>query len=188
MTSTLTIHTYGTVAAAAFIAGIGHKQKCEKSRNQPGPDLEHGLVVIFSASLERRSFCSFPIYILLSELSGDFSLSTLRSMGVYYGGLLLALASAAWFLAKKRLSFWTVGDLARRALLWDRPLVDWLSFGRLLLWQTDSFALGITFTNQYSYDNVGVPLNIPLHPTQIYEALGHSCYLRFSCGDCREAR
>jgi phosphatidylglycerol:prolipoprotein diacylglycerol transferase len=31
---------------------------------------------------------------------------------------------------------------------------------------------GITFTSRYAYENVGVPLNIPLHPTQIYESIG----------------
>ena len=30
---------------------------------------------------------------------------------------------------------------------------------------------GLTFTSKYAYDNVGVPLNIPLHPTQIYESI-----------------
>jgi phosphatidylglycerol:prolipoprotein diacylglycerol transferase len=28
----------------------------------------------------------------------------------------------------------------------------------------------ITFTNQYAAENVGTPLNVPLHPTQLYEA------------------
>jgi phosphatidylglycerol:prolipoprotein diacylglycerol transferase len=31
---------------------------------------------------------------------------------------------------------------------------------------------GITFTEPYSAENVGVPLNVPLHPTQIYESIG----------------
>ena len=34
---------------------------------------------------------------------------------------------------------------------------------------THSF-LGVTFTNPYSNQTVGVPLWIPLHPTQLYEA------------------
>ena len=28
----------------------------------------------------------------------------------------------------------------------------------------------MTFTNQYAAQNVGTPLNVPLHPTQLYEA------------------
>jgi phosphatidylglycerol---prolipoprotein diacylglyceryl transferase len=38
---------------------------------------------------------------------------------------------------------------------------------------------GITFTNSYAYENVGVPLNIPLHPTQIYESVGTFCLFLF---------
>src|SRR5439155_10928066 len=29
---------------------------------------------------------------------------------------------------------------------------------------------GVTFTSQYSNEVVGVPLGVPLHPTQLYEA------------------
>jgi phosphatidylglycerol:prolipoprotein diacylglycerol transferase len=29
----------------------------------------------------------------------------------------------------------------------------------------------VTFTDRYAYDNVGVPLNTPLHPTQLYESI-----------------
>jgi len=29
---------------------------------------------------------------------------------------------------------------------------------------------GITFTNTFAHDNVGTPLGMPLHPTQLYEA------------------
>ena len=41
---------------------------------------------------------------------------------------------------------------------------------RLLLRQADDAALGITFTSPLAAANVGTPLGIPLHPTQIYEA------------------
>jgi phosphatidylglycerol:prolipoprotein diacylglycerol transferase len=34
---------------------------------------------------------------------------------------------------------------------------------------TNSF-LGVVFTKPYSHDLVGVPLGIPLHPTQLYES------------------
>jgi phosphatidylglycerol:prolipoprotein diacylglycerol transferase len=32
-------------------------------------------------------------------------------------------------------------------------------------------AWAVTFTSEYAAQNVGTPLNIPLHPTQIYEAV-----------------
>ena len=34
----------------------------------------------------------------------------------------------------------------------------------------ESLPWGITFTDEYAAANVGTPLNVPLHPTQLYEA------------------
>ena len=41
---------------------------------------------------------------------------------------------------------------------------------RLLLRQADDVPWAITFTDPFAAANVGTPLNVPLHPTQLYEA------------------
>jgi phosphatidylglycerol:prolipoprotein diacylglycerol transferase len=55
-------------------------------------------------------FSNFQYY--SQNLREIFSLSTLRSPGVYYGSLLLAIAAAALVIVKKRLPALTMADVA----------------------------------------------------------------------------
>jgi phosphatidylglycerol---prolipoprotein diacylglyceryl transferase len=171
----ITVHTYGLLLAAAFIAGIWVSSR--NARNTGiGPDLiwNLGLVVIFSALVGGKiSLLFFDFQYYSQNLREVFSLSTLRSAGAFYGGLVLALGSAAWFLLKKRLPVWTVADLAASGIALGQAIarMGCLSAG-CCYGKPTRMPWGITFTNPYAYANVGVTLNMPLHPTQIYESLG----------------
>jgi phosphatidylglycerol:prolipoprotein diacylglycerol transferase len=123
----LTVHTYGLLLAAAFIAGIWvTSRNARKSGINPDSIWNLGLVVIFSALVGAKLLLLLSDFHYYSQnIREIFSLSTLRSTGVYYGGLLLALASAAWYMTKKGLPAWTVADLAApgialgQAAAWD---------------------------------------------------------------------
>lgn len=171
----ITIHTYGLLLAAAFIAGIWITSRNAKKAGI-SPDLiwNMGLVVIFSALVGAKLLLLFSDFHYYSQNFREiFSLSTLRSTGVYYGGLLLALGSAGWYLAKKHLPVWTMADLAAPGIAFGQAIgrLGCLSAG-CCYGKPTHLPWGITFTNQYAYNNVGVTLNIPLHPTQVYESLG----------------
>ena len=101
----ITIHTYGLLLAAAFIAGIWiTSRNARKKGIHPDSIWNMGLVVIFSALVGAKILLLFSDYQYYSQNFREiFSLSTLRSSGVYYGGLLLALVSAIWYLRKKKL-------------------------------------------------------------------------------------
>jgi phosphatidylglycerol---prolipoprotein diacylglyceryl transferase len=171
----ITVHTYGLLLAAAFIAGIWVTSRNAKKAGI-GPDLiwNLGLVVIFSALVGGKILLFLSDFHYYSQnIREVFSLSTLRSAGAYYGGLLLALGSATWFLLKKRLPIRTVVDLAAPGIALGQAIarLGCLSAG-CCYGKPTHMPWGITFTNQYAYANVGVTLNMPLHPTQIYESLG----------------
>jgi len=126
----ITVHTYGLLLAAAFIAGIWISSRNARKAGI-GPDLiwNLGLVVIFSALVGGKILLLLTDFHYYSQnLREIFSLSTLRSAGAYYGGLLLALGSAAWFLLKKHLPIWIVADLAARELPLDRQSPVWDAF------------------------------------------------------------
>jgi phosphatidylglycerol---prolipoprotein diacylglyceryl transferase len=171
----LTIHTYGLLLAAAFIAGIWITSRNAKKAGISSDLIWNmGLVVIFSALVGAKILLLVSDFQYYSQNFREiFSLSTLRSMGVYYGGLILALASAAWFLAKKHLPFWTMADLAAPGIALGQAIgrLGCLSAG-CCYGKPTHLPWGITFADPYAYNNVGVTLNIPLHPTQIYESLG----------------
>jgi len=171
----LTIHTYGLLLALAFIAGIWlASRNAAKSGLNPDSIWNLGLIIIFSALVGAKLllFISDSSYYMENPRE-IFSLATLRSSGVYYGGLLLALLASAWYMHRAKLPSWQVADITAPGIALGQSIgrLGCLSAG-CCYGKPTSMPWGITFTNTYSYENVGVPLNVPLHPTQIYESLG----------------
>jgi len=171
----LTIHTYGLMLALAFIAGIWlASRNAAKAGLNPDSIWNLGLIIIFSALVGAKLLLFVSDYAYYSENPREiFSLATLRSSGVYYGGLMLALAASAWYLHRAKLPSWKVADITAPGIALGQAIgrIGCLSAG-CCYGKPTTMPWGITFTNQYSYENVGVPLNIPLHPTQIYESVG----------------
>lgn len=101
-----------------------------------------------------------------------FSKTTFLAGGVFYGGFVAAVFFAVWYVRVYRLPFWKISDLCAPAIALGQ------SVGRLGCFAggcdygkpTSSF-LGVTFTNPYSHEISGVPLGIPLYPTQLFESL-----------------
>jgi phosphatidylglycerol---prolipoprotein diacylglyceryl transferase len=170
----VTIHTYGLLLAAAFIIGIWvTSRNAQKVGIHPDSVWNMGLFVIFAALVGAKLLLIFSDYRYYSQNPREiFSLSTLRSTGIYYGGLLLAIASSALYIAKRKLHAWTLADMAAPGIALGQAIgrLGCLSAG-CCYGKPTRMPWGITFTSQYAYQNVGVPLNIPLHPTQIYESL-----------------
>ncbi len=171
----ITIHTYGLFLAAAFIAGIW---VASRNARKQGIDPEFiwnmGLLVIFAALVGAKLlFLLSDFHYYSSNFREIFSLSTLRSGGVFYGGFLLALAAAAWYLVQKRLPAWKITDLAAPGIALGQAVgrLGCLSAG-CCYGKPTGMPWGITFSSQYANENVGVPLGMPLHPTQIYESVG----------------
>jgi phosphatidylglycerol:prolipoprotein diacylglycerol transferase len=171
----VTIHSYGLLLALAFIAGIWLASSSAKKQGlNPDSIWNMGLIIIFSALVGAKILLFLSDFSYYSQNPREiFSLSTLRSTGVYYGGLLLALAASAWYLRKSSLPAWKVADLCAPGIALGQAvgrigcLLAGCCYGK-----PTAMPWGITFTSRYAYDNVGVPLNVPLHPTQLYESLG----------------
>ena len=178
----ITIHTYVLLLAAAFIAGIWiTSRNARKESINPDAVWNMGLLIIFSALVGSKIILLFSNYQYYSQnLRELFSLSTLRSSGVYYGGLLLAVAAALFYTIKKRLPVRVMADIATPGIALGLAIsrLGCLSAG-CCYGKPTHLPWGIIFRNPYAYENVGVPLNVPLHPTQIYDALGALCLFVF---------
>jgi len=169
----VTIHTYGLLLAVAFIVGIWlSSRNARKEGINPDAMWNMGLIIIFAALVGAKALLFLSDFSYYSQNPREiFSLATLRSTGVYYGGLLLALAASAWYLRAARLPGWKVADLAAPGIALGQAIgrLGCLSAG-CCFGKPTQLPWGITFTDRYAYDNIGVPLNVALHPTQIYEA------------------
>src|SRR6478736_1793834 len=162
-----TIYTYGVLLAAAYLLGLKLAMVRAKSRGLDQTRvLDLGIYIIISALVgakllllvtDFRSFRADP-----KEL-----LTLARSGGVFYGGLILAVTVALWFIRRHGLPLWTTCDVFALGHVVGRfgCLFAGCCFGK-----PTTLPWGITFTDPFAATNVGTPLGIPLHPTQLYEA------------------
>ena len=96
-----------------------------------------------------------------------FSRSTFLAGGVFYGGFIAALLFSVWYIRLHRLPFWKVVDVYAPAISLG------LGIGRIGCFaagcdygKPTTSALGIVFTSPIAHEVSGVPLGVPLYPTQ----------------------
>lgn len=166
-----TIYTYGVLLAAAYLLGLKLAMVRAKVRGlDEARVLDLGIYIIISALIgaklllvitDFRTFMTDP-----SEL-----ITLARSGGVFYGGLILAVSVALWYIRKIGLPLWTTCDVFAPGIALGHVVGRMGCFFAGCCWgrETD-VPWAITFTDPYAAANVGTPLNVPLHPTQLYEA------------------
>jgi phosphatidylglycerol---prolipoprotein diacylglyceryl transferase len=166
-----TIYTYGVLLAAAYLLGLKLAMVRGKARGlDQARVLDLGIYIIISALVgaklllvvtDFRTFISDP-----SEL-----ISLARSGGVFYGGLILAVSVALWYIRKIGLPLWTTCDVFAPGIALGHVVGRFGCFFAGCCWgKPTDVPWAITFTTPYAAANVGTPLNVPLHPTQLYEA------------------
>jgi phosphatidylglycerol:prolipoprotein diacylglycerol transferase len=169
------LHSYGLFLAIAFLAGIWITSRNARKEGIAADTVWNlGLVILFATLVGAK------LLMLISDFSyyaanprEIFTMATLRSAGVFYGGLLLALGAAAWYMKKRRLPAWQLADCAAPGIALGQVFgrLGCLMAGCCYGARTD-VPWAIRFTDPYTAAIMGTPLNVPLHPTQIYESLG----------------
>ncbi len=102
----------------------------------------------------------------------------LRSGGVFYGGLIAATAVAIWYMRKHDLPAWRIADMGAPSIALGEAIGRWGCFAAGCCYGKEGHGpLAVTFTDPFANEAVGTPLNVPLHPTQIY--LSASAFLIF---------
>src|ERR1035438_287234 len=106
------LHSYGVLVAIAFLVGLWTAARLGK-RSGLSPDAITnlasycGLAAILGAKL-MMLVVDFDHY---REHPGDiFSVATLQAGGVFYGGLILALGGAWWYMRKAHLPLGPTAD------------------------------------------------------------------------------
>jgi phosphatidylglycerol:prolipoprotein diacylglycerol transferase len=170
----IVLPTYGAALGVAFVLGI-----LLLKRRAPEYGIDQETAVDMGIWLILSGLLGAKLLLLLVEGPGYYLSSfhglieLFRAGGVFYGGLLGALVAAVFFVRVKKVPFLAFADAAAPGVALGQAIgrIGCLSAGCCWGGQcTKPWA--ITFTDPKAGQNVGVPIGVPLHPTQLYEALG----------------
>ncbi len=167
----LTVYTYGVLLATAYLFGLKLAMVRAKSRNLDQTRiLDLGIYIIISALVGAKLLLLVTDFRTFADNPREL-LSLARSGGVFYGGLILAVSVALWYIRRIGLPLWTTCDVFAPGIALGH-VVGRLGclFAGCCYGKPTSVPWAITFTDPFAAANVGTPLNVPLHPTQLYEA------------------
>src|SRR5436190_6076909 len=167
----ITVYTYGVLLAAAYLLGLKFAMVRAKARGLDAVRvLDLGIYIIISALVGAKLLLLVTDFRTFRADPAEL-LTLLRSGGVFYGGLILAVAVALWYIRRAGLPLWTTCDVFAPGIALGHVVGRFgCFFAGCCYGRPTTVPWAITFTNPYAAANVGTPLNIPLHPTQLYEA------------------
>ena len=165
-----TVYTYGVLLAASYLLGLRLAMwRAKKWGLDPNRVLDLGIYIIIAALVGAKLLL---LVVDFDQFKDPRELLNLARLGgVFYGGLLLAVIVAFWYIARHRMPFWTTCDVFAPGIALGHVTgrLGCLAAGCCYGKPTD-VPWAIVFTNPLAATNVGTPLGIPLHPTQLYEA------------------
>jgi phosphatidylglycerol:prolipoprotein diacylglycerol transferase len=166
----LSIYTYGLLLAASYLLGLQLAlRRARPAGLDPGKVMDLGIWVIVAALVGAKLLLvvvDLPHFI---ENPGDlFSLA--RSAGVFYGGLILAVIVGLALVRRYHLPVWTTGDVYAPGIALGHVVGRMGCFAAGCCYGREAHVpWAVTFTNPLA-SQFGTPLNVPLHPTQLYES------------------
>jgi phosphatidylglycerol:prolipoprotein diacylglycerol transferase len=165
--------TYGTLVAIGFLLGLWITLRLAKKANLPSEPVTN--LVIYCALAGLVGAKLFMVLFDFNEYwTGGrplFSLDTLQAAGVYQGGFLLALVVAIFYMRRQKLPALETCDVFAPGLALGQAVGRIGCFAAGCCWGVEShLPWSVTFTSPQAHDLTGVPLGVPLHPTQLYES------------------
>lgn len=170
----IVLPTYGAALGVAFLLGILLLRRRAPTYGIDGETaIDMGIWLILSGLFGAK------VLLLVVEGPGYYLtsfhglLELFRAGGVFYGGLLGALVAALFFVKVKKVPFLAFADAAAPAIALGQAIGRLGCLAAGCCWGRQcSEPWAITFTNPKAGANVGVPLGVPIHPTQLYECFG----------------
>src|SRR3954451_22423475 len=165
------VYTYGVLLAAAYLLGLQFALARAKHRGlDPNRIMDLGIWIIVSALIGAKLLLLIVEWDTYGRNPAEL-LTLVRSGGVFYGGLIVAVLVAFGYMGRHRLPLWSVSDVFAPGIALGHVIGRFgCFFAGCCFGRETTVPWAITFTNPLAAENVGTPLNVPLHPTQLYEA------------------
>lgn len=167
----ITVYTYGVLLAAAYLLGLQLAMVRARKRNLDATRvMDLGIYIIISALVGAKLLLLVTDFQTFRSNPAEL-LSLARSGGVFYGGLILAVVVALVYIRRIGLPLWTTCDVFAPGIALGHVVGRFgCFFAGCCFGRPTNLPWAITFTDPFAAANVGTPLNVPLHPTQLYEA------------------
>jgi phosphatidylglycerol---prolipoprotein diacylglyceryl transferase len=167
----ITVYTYGVLLAAAYLLGLQLAMVRARKRNLDATRvMDLGIYIIISALVGAKLLLLVTDFQTFKNNPAEL-LSLARSGGVFYGGLILAVVVALIYIRRIGLPLWTTCDVFAPGIALGHVVGRFgCFFAGCCFGRPTNLPWAITFTDPFAAANVGTPLNVPLHPTQLYEA------------------
>src|SRR6516165_6081164 len=161
------LHTYGVLVAIAFLVALWLAGRLGRQAGL-NPDFVTNLGIYCALA----AIIGAKVMLLIVEPGDFFSWATLQAGGVFYGGLIAALLVGWWYIRRTKLPWFLTADVFAPAIALGHGIGRLGCFSAGCCWGVAcDRPWAVTFTNPVANDLVGVPLNRPLHPTQLYESI-----------------
>lgn len=173
---------YGLLVALAFLAGLWMVGRLARGA---GLDSDAVLNLGIYCALAAIVGAKLMMFVVDTEYymanPGEiFSLASLQAGGVFYGGLIAALITAVFYMRRKGLPLLATADVFAPGIALGHAIGRIGCFSAGCCWGVPThLPWAVTFTDPAANRLVGVPLGIPLHPTQLYESLAELAIFAF---------
>ena len=168
------IPSYGLLVALAFLVALMMATRFAKERGISNEKVVNlGVYCALMGMLGAKVLMIVMDPEMRTHPAEIFSLATLQSAGIFFGGLVAALEFAFFYMRSQGLPVLSTCDLFAPGVALGHGIGRLGCFAAGCCWgKPTHLPWAVTFTR--ADNTTGVPLNIPLHPTQLYEALGEA--------------
>ncbi|MGA2510203.1 MAG: prolipoprotein diacylglyceryl transferase [Candidatus Acidiferrales bacterium] len=169
----VTVYTYGVLVAAGFLIGLWYAfRQAPRAGLDPNKIWNLGVYGILIALASSKVWLLVSAWDYYSANPREiFSMETFQSAGTFYGGILGGIVWVVLYAHFQKMPFLGILDLGAA------PVALGHSIGRVGCFvagccygKPTSLPWAVTFTSPVAARIAGTPLNVSLHPTQLYEA------------------
>jgi phosphatidylglycerol:prolipoprotein diacylglycerol transferase len=168
-----TVFSYGVMTALGFLLAILVPTYLAKNEGLSAAKMEGlGLVIVLTAGVGSKLLTALDYPGFYSGGWDHFFFDQMLGKGgVFYGGFLMATSCAFLYCRIFGLPGWQVADCVAPGLALAQGLGRIGCFLAGCCWGTPTQSLlGVTFTSETAHQLTGVPLNVKIQPTQLFEA------------------
>ena len=166
--------TYGFLVALGVLLGLTLSVRYSKRLGiNPDDTWNLGILVVLAGILGAKILLIVNDWSYYTRNSGEiFSMNTLRSGGVFSGGLIAGLLAAAWYIYRHKMPPLRTCDAFAPGLAIGHAIGRVGCFAAGCCYGKETHAAwGVVFKNPLAAEWVGTPLGVPLEPTQLMEAV-----------------